>query len=176
MKFKNTPVITTPRLTMHAIRDCDSEELLSIITSPDVSRTYLLPDFASREEAMKLFDRLKALSESDDHFVYGIYLGEKLIGFINDVSADGKEAELGYVIHPDCWNRGYCTEVLAAAIEDLFAFGCRSIKTGAFEENPSSLRVMEKCGMTRMDETEELEYRGAVHRCIYYVKENGQNA
>ena len=44
MKFKNTPVITTPRLTMHAIRDCDSEELLSIITSPDVSRTYLLPD------------------------------------------------------------------------------------------------------------------------------------
>ena len=35
---------------------------------------------------------------------------------------------------------------------------------------------MEKCGMTRMDETEELEYRGAVHRCIYYIKENKQNA
>ena len=176
MKFNNTPVITTPRLTMHAITDRDAEDMIDILTSDRVNPTYLLPDFETREAAMPLFERLKALSESGERFVYGIYLGEKLIGFINDVSADGTEAELGYVIHPDCWNRGYCTEVLAAAIEDLFAFGYKRIKTGAFEENPASLRVMEKCGMTRMEETEELEYRGAVHLCIYYEIKNEQNA
>ncbi len=42
------------------------------------------------------------------------------------------------------------------------------VKTGAFTENIASIRVMEKCGMRRFDETEEIEYRGKNHTCVYY--------
>ena len=30
------------------------------------------------------------------------------------------------------------------------------------------IRVMEKSGMKREEKTDEIEYRGAVHRCVYY--------
>ena len=37
-----------------------------------------------------------------------------------------------------------------------------------FEENIASKRVMEKCGMIPIGKEEYIEYRGVVHRCVYY--------
>ena len=37
--------------------------------------------------------------EDDEHLEYGIYLGEELIGFVNDCGVYD-EIEIGYVIHP----------------------------------------------------------------------------
>ena len=45
------------------------------------------------------------------------------------------------------------------------------VYAGAFAENPASLRVMQKAGMTLMDKTEDLEYRGKTHHCIFYASE-----
>ena len=38
-----------------------------------------------------------------------------------------------------------------------------------FEENPASGRVMEKSGMKKIEYTDTIEYRGKVHKCLYYV-------
>ncbi len=71
----------------------------------------MLPDFQSEEDAAKLFYRLKELSLSEEHYVAGIHLDHKLIGFLNDVEIAGKKIELGYVIDPEYHNKGYATEV-----------------------------------------------------------------
>lgn len=169
--MKKVPMITTERLVLRTIENYDQEDMIAILTNEEVGRTFLVPDFKSREEEVRLFEVLKKLSESEERFVYGVYLDNKLIGFINDVDITESEIELGYVIHPQHKNKGYATEVLGASIDQIFSLGYSVVKTGAFEENFASIRVMEKCDMVRMEQEDSIEYRGKVHRCVYYKKE-----
>ena len=171
MKLKYTSVLQTERLCLQEIRNEDLDSLFELLTNEEVGKTYMVPTFSCREEATSLLARLQALSRSDERFVYGIYLNDRLIGMINDVDVSGSEIELGYAIHPAYHNRGYATEALAAAMQALFAQGITAVKAGAFEENLASMRVMEKCGMLCTEEVEYVEYRGKRQRCICYKKE-----
>ena len=159
--------IATPRLTLRPMADTDADAVIGILLHPQVTATYMIPDLPTREEQMALFERFKTLTHDESRFVYGIDLGGRIIGFLNDVERKEDFIEMGYVIHPDYWNRGYAAEALGAVVELLFAHGFAAVRAGAFEENPASLRVMEKCGMTPLEFTEDIEYRGRSHRCVY---------
>ena len=160
--------LKTERLVLHSFTDSDIDYALSIFYNDEIKKTYMLPDFPSRENAVALFERLERLSMNPARFVYGIYLDETLIGFINDVEIDDHTIEIGYVIHPDHQNQGYMTEALIACIEELFRIGYTTIKAGYFEENLASGRVMEKSGMHKVEHTDSFEYRGTTHLCINY--------
>ena len=162
--------IPTTRLCLRPFAPADADAVTGLLTHPQVGKTYMVPDFASREEAEPLFRRLLELSLGSDRFVYGIYFGDIPVGMLNDVEVEKGRVELGYIIHPAYWNRGFATEALAAAMDALFRMGFHTVITGAFEENIPSIRVMEKCGMTRVARSEEIPYRGAVHHCIFYKK------
>ena len=168
MKMDKKVRINTERLCLRSFSDTDADAAIDILMNDEVGKTFMVPDFKSRDDAMRLFGTLRRLSKADDRFVYGIYLENNLIGFINDVEIDGDEIELGFAIHPDHWGNGYATEVLRASIRELLDMDYSVVKTGAFEENIASIRVMEKCSMTRLDKTDELEYRGKVHRCVWF--------
>ena len=169
--IKNKPVeIITARLCLRKIRNDDCKDVCSLLVNEIVAKTYILPEFKCEEEVIRLFFRLKELSYADDRFVYGIALDGKIIGLINDVEINEKEIELGFVIHPEYHNRGFATESLSAAIKALFDMGYKTVKTGVFECNLPSQRVMEKAGMTKLDDTESIEYRGVTHKCFFYEK------
>lgn len=161
-------MLETARLSLHALSDDDLENGVSIFTNNEIKQTFMLPDFKEESEAILFFERLKRMSHTPTHFIYGVYLNNKLIGFINDVDIEGTVIEIGYVIHPDYWNRGYATESVEACIQELFRMGYSMVRCGYFEENIASGRVMQKCGMRRTDNDEMIEYRGKKHRCIYY--------
>ena len=108
------------------------------------------------------------MSKNYDRFVYGVCLNNQLIGFVNDVFIGENTVELGYVIHPNFKNNGYATEVLTACIKLIFESGFTVLKTGAFEENLASIRVMQKCGMEESLEKEQIEYKGEIKNCKYY--------
>ena len=149
----------------------DRERMLDILTSEKVNRTYMLPDFRDREEAEPLFRRLMGMCRDHSKYLRAIATEDGLVGFLNQVELGEKEMELGYVIHPAFHGRGYMTRALELAMEELFAIGYKKIITGAFESNAASIRVMEKCGMVRMTQTDYIEYRGVTHKCVYYGKE-----
>ena len=46
--------------------------------------------------------------------------------------------------------------------------GYKTVRVGAFEENAASRRVAEKCEMKLTGKTENIEYRGREHLCVYY--------
>ena len=161
-------MIQTNRLIVKPITAADQEAALDLLTNDVINKTYMLPDFAQRSDAIPLFQRIMTLSQDPDRFVRGIYLDGYLIGSMNEVERIGDSVELGYLIHPDYHNQGYMTEALVAAFPKLFQMGFRKVFCGAFEHNKASLRVMEKAGMTLMERTDEITYRGNVHRCIYY--------
>lgn len=147
----------------------DVENAVLLLTDEVVKETYMLPDFDTKEQVAVLFERLKELSYKEDRFVRGVYWKEELIGIINDVGIEGDKLEIGYAISSLYHNLGYGTEMLKIALNQLIERGFVEIKAGAFVENPASTRIMQKAGMTRIDYTDEVEYRGKVHKCIYYV-------
>lgn len=162
--------IKTERLELKPLSDSDRDNMIELLTNNEIKKTYMLPDFESEEQAEKLFLRLKEGSLADKVYQVGIYLNGMLIGFANEVEREDDKIELGYMIHPEHHNQGYGTEMLKAMIEEMFARGFSEVIAGAFEENPASMRVMEKSGMTKLDKTDEIEYRGVLHKCMYYSK------
>ena len=148
----------------------DQTRILETVTSTKVNQTYMLPDFEKLEDAVPLFERLSKLSLDSSRFVRCIDVDGQAIGFLNDVEIKDGSIELGYVIHPECHNCGYMTRALKAAIDELFTLNYQRVVCGAFEGNKASQRVMEKAGMTKIEFTEIIEYRGKQHLCVYYEK------
>ena len=115
-----------PRLILQTIADKDEDAMLDLLTDPIVGKTYMIPEFPERAAARPLFEKIKGLSASEK-FVYGVYLDDTLIGFVNEVEIQGKTIELGYAYLPQYHNQGYATEVLLAC-----TWASRSIPHGIF--------------------------------------------
>lgn len=164
--------LETKRLTIRPIEEMDISALVEILTDETVSKTYMVPPLASQMEAEQLARRFVIASHDENRLALAIDLEGKLIGFINDVEQRDGMIELGYAIHPDYHNRGYMTEALEAMLDALFQQGVISVVAGAFAENEASMRVMRKCGMRRLTQTEDIRYRGEVHVCVYYAAAN----
>lgn len=160
--------IQTLRLTLGEIRDCDFDDMMSVLKNDVVAATYRIPNLDTRADELELFEYLRDISQREDRYLFGIFLDGKLIGLINDCEINDECIEMGYALHPDYHNRGYTTEAFAAVIKSLLSKGFTEIIAGAFEDNLASMRVMEKCGMKRTKMTAEIEYRGKTHKCVYY--------
>lgn len=164
--------IKTKRLTLRTLEEADCPQLIRLLRNEEIGKTYMLPDLADDAAADSLFRHLLALSCQQAHFVRAICQGNWLIGLLNDVEIGEGTVELGYVIHPDYQNRGFATEALTASIQELFRLGYSRVRAGYFAENPASGRVMEKSGMHPISKMDTIEYRGNVHRCLYYEIDN----
>ncbi len=164
-------MINTERLVIKPLTAEDEKAISKLFTDNIVKKTYILPDFKDPEHLSRYFMRILEISNSKEHYLYGVYLKDsmELVGMINDTEIDGNESiELGYAYLPEHFGKGYATEALGGMINYLKGLGFRRVNAGAFEENPASMRVMEKCGMTRTGMTGSLQYRGVEHKVIYY--------
>lgn len=160
--------LVSERLTLKSIEEKDKKDLLEIVKDPKVKKSYMLPDFSNEEEEEKFFQKLRNFTLNKEKFVYGIYSKNKIIGFINQVSLENDVIELGYFIASNEWNKGYATEALKTAINELFRMGIKAVQAAHFESNPASGRVMQKAGMLKIEKTEVIVYREQEHKCVYY--------
>ena len=162
-------IIKTNRLILKDISLMDQESFIDIICNEEVSLTYMVPIFKDKQEIINLFNRFIKLSNDENRFVYGIYLNNKLIGLINDVQINNDEIQLGYVISPIYKNNGYATEALSNCITILFDIGYNVIKAGAFKENITSIKVIEKCNMINSNIIDKIMYKDIEHECVNYI-------
>ena len=163
---KKKEVLKTKRLLLRLFHEEDRQEMVGILCNEEIKKTYMIPDFTDKKEAEALFERIMNFSRSDNHFVYGICFDNKLIGFVNDCEIKDSTVEIGYVIIPDYQNKGFATEAVQCCIDELWRIGFEHIRAGFFEENIASGRVMQKCGMHKMDLEEDIEYKGISHHCL----------
>lgn len=162
-------VIKTKRLEIKPYQDADEKAMIELLTNQKIKESFMIPDFETEKEAINMFKKLQAFSYSEEHYERGIYIDNKLIGFVNDVEIGDGVIELGYVIHPDHQNIGYASEMLQAVIDELFREGFHQIVAGAFENNAASIQVMQKCGMKKIAKEEDICYHGVFHHCYYYA-------
>ena len=75
---------------------------------------------------------------------------DALIGGCWISPSDGDQAMLGWCLHRDYWNNGYCTELGMALLKFCFdELNLRRVYSFSHVENIGSYRVMEKIGMRR---------------------------
>ena len=80
-----TDILYTKRLRLKEIEDKDKDDMLSILTDPKVYKSYMIPDLLTEEAKDNFFNRIKNATLSNDRISYGIYLNNKIIGFINEL-------------------------------------------------------------------------------------------
>ena len=141
------PVIHTARLALRPFIAEDEDAMIGILMDNTVAITYMLPDFQSREEAARLFERLLMLCGQPEHFIYGMYRGDTLVGFLNDVKITEDAIEIGYVVAPEHQRKGYATEASKALIQWAYETqGARNFTAAHATANVASGNVIRKCG------------------------------
>ena len=150
------PTLETPRLLLRPMTVADAPELHRLINDVDIARnTMLIPHPYPDGLAEEWIATHQGKFDSNAEIVFGIERREDqaLLGVIGIVPEPHDQAEFGYWIGKEYWNRGYATEAAAAAIGYAFGtLGVNRVEGLHFLYNPSSGRVMEKCGM-RYEET-----------------------
>ncbi|HMF06334.1 MAG TPA: GNAT family N-acetyltransferase [Methylocella sp.] len=90
----------------------------------------------------------------------------QVIGVISATPA-GSDIELGYVLAPPMWGKGFTSEVAKPFVDTLFRLSLASrIVANSRVQNVASRRVLEKTGFTFVDSgLHILPARGGMHPC-----------
>lgn len=141
--------IETERLLLQRLKYEDAEEIFYAYSSkPDATRFL---SWATHQSIDETRSYLKYAVESwnfGSDYGYAIRLKNgSLIGSIGVVNDDGK-VQLGYVISPGHWGKGYTTEACSRILSILKNFP-ELYRIGTFvdADNVASIRVLKKCGL-----------------------------
>lgn len=153
---KSIPTITTSRLILRAFTEEDIDPLHNILGEEDVLRYFPNPNPPSREKVEKLISA--RLDHWEEHG-FGWWAIEprskkQLIGWSGLLFLpETEEVEVGYLLDKAFWGKGLATEAAQACLQYGFKdFDMQSIVAIVHPENVASQRVIEKLGMSFVDE------------------------
>ncbi len=151
--FSNIPELRTERLILRKMLVKDADDMFEYARRADVTRYLTWSPHPSRsytKEYLEYVASRYAAGEFYDWAVTDARTG-KMIGTCGFTRFDYSSncAEVGYVLNPAFWGRGYAGEALDAVLNFGFrTLYLRRIEARHMEGNLASKRVMEKAGMT----------------------------
>ena len=148
------PDIETKRLLLRRMTMKDAQDIFEYSRDPEVAKHVLWSAQKHISEAKEYVRYMTKRYRDDLPSSWGIIDKEsgKLIGTIGymSLSEENASVEVGYSLARWLWGKGLMTEALRAVIDYTFdAMDINRIKAQHELLNPSSGRVMEKCGMTK---------------------------
>ncbi len=147
------PTIQTERLLLREISYDDVPDLFKIRSNKIAMEFIDRPIAKSEEDVKNLIEIIKTNQANEEGITWAITLKdkEKLIGTIGYWRYEKKNAraEIGYVLHPDYFNRGLCTEALKYVIDYGFeTMDLHSIEAHVDPGNIASTKLLQKSGFT----------------------------
>ena len=149
------PVIKTERLLLRSLEISDAPEILFLRSDETVMQYIDRERIKSPEDAEQFIQKLKDGVETNENILWVICLKDEpntLIGNIGywRFQLPHYRAEVGYMLHPDHWNKG----IMKEALEAVIVYGFDTIKLHSIEaritpENIASGKLLEKTGFTR---------------------------
>ncbi len=143
------PTLYTQRLILRPLTPADAPAMFSWTGDERVTR---YTSYSTHRDLGQTEAWIRAAVEDPDKWTWGFALREdrRLIGVGSMKPAADAPGfwEIGYALHHDFWNRGYCTEAVRALLDYArFFLGVRKVCAVFAVDNPSSGRVLKKCGM-----------------------------
>lgn len=135
--------VKTERLVLRPLVASDAD-LIVDLARPEVTKMlYSLKTGIDRTAAQRFISARTWQGVPD--FSLAIEQDGVAIGYIATGLSD--QVELYYALHPDYWGTGIMTEAALAFLTEVFdRFPIRTIVADSFTDNPTSARVLEKCG------------------------------
>ena len=151
-------IIQSERLGLREWRESDLDRFAELNGSPEVMR-YFHKTY-TRQETKGMIDRFKSHHAEHGFCVYatdvlasGIFIG--FIGFMRPrfETYFTPCVEIGWRLHNDHWNQGFATEGALACLDFGFKeLGFTEVYSWTATQNAPSERIMQKIGMTKIDE------------------------
>lgn len=143
------PLIHTKRLILRPLRITDKEAIYDYAKLPNVGPLAGWEPHESIKNTEDFINYALRKKEYGQPGVYSIILKDtgKMIGTIEIHSYKEQKGAIGFVIHPNYWNKGYITEAAKAMI--IYAMEILELKRLEychFPHNFASKRVCEKLG------------------------------
>ena len=157
------PTLETKRLILRRINIHDAKDIFEYSKDKEVARHVLWSAQKDISEAKDYCRFMAKRYRNDQPSSWGIIdkATNRLVGTIGymDYNEDNATVEVGYSLARWLWNGGYMTEALTRVIEYTFeSMDVNRIEAQHELENPSSGRVMEKCGMRKEGELRQRLY------------------
>jgi len=145
--------LETPRLLLREYRMADYEAVHAYATCEEALK-YVFWGPNTPEDTRAHLRACSLEAFSNPRTQYSLAIVEKrtgrLAGGCSLTVEGGTQAEAGWILHPDYWNRGYMTEAAAALLRFGFeTLHLHRIYATCDAGNTASYRVMEKNGMRR---------------------------
>ena len=147
--------IETERLVLRKLRKDDAFAMFkNWDNDPEVAKYTLWVAHDSVEVTQKLVDSWLLEEEKGKivRFVITEKGSDEPIGSIDTVRFTEGVPEIGYCLSRKHWGKGYMSEALRAFVNYLFELGYKQIFIQADVRNIASLKVIEKCGFSFIEE------------------------
>lgn len=134
VNFSPFPQLNTERLLLRQITLADADALFFLRSNEQVMAFIDREHFASVDVAVKTINTITENVNSNNGIMWGICLKENpalLAGTIGfwQMKKENYRGEIGYMLHPDLWGKGYAKE----AIKEVIEFGFRKIGLHSIE-------------------------------------------
>ena len=141
--------MATNRLTLRRFTVDDTNEVFEKWTSSYDSE-FWEPPHKNIEETEQMINEYLKNYNNKDWYMWAVVFQNELIGLVcgNEINEDIRSICIGYCLTKSCWNNGFATEASNALIKYFFDIGFNRVFSYHNPLNPSSGRVMQKCGMT----------------------------
>ena len=161
--------LETERLYMRPIVLDDVQDLYELNLDPDVIKYTGDPPFKSIEDTHTFYanygqyknykmGRFSTFRKEDNAF----------IGWCGLKYHKGDNIDLGYRFSKNYWGQGYGTESSIASLKYGFEeLNLKSIYAVAMKENPASIRIMQKIGMTYVKDIDLEGHPGEYYEIKY---------
>jgi ribosomal-protein-alanine N-acetyltransferase len=152
------PELSTPRLLLRQLNQDDAGEIFQLRSDEKANALIDRKTATSIDEARQFIDRIMIFENNNESVMWVITLKDnpKLIGTIVlwHIIKEKDQAEIGYELLPEYRGQGIMKEALSAVIEFGFkTLGLKTIVADSKAINLPSVKLLEKCGFVKVDET-----------------------
>lgn len=177
--FSPFPDIQTERLLLRRMTKKDAPEIFHLRSNEDVMKYIDREKTKSISDAELFIDKINISVDNNNGIMWGITSKEspgKLMGNIGywRLIKENYRAEIGYMLDPLYWKKGFMKEALSTVID----FGFNSMKLHSIEAhinpaNKASAALLESAGFVKEAYfKEDYFFKGAFHDTIIYSRLN----
>jgi ribosomal-protein-alanine N-acetyltransferase len=158
----NFPLFTnliTERLLLRELRLTDADEIFLLRSNKEVNELIDRVTATSIDEAHRFINMIISNQLNNKSFMWVITLKDdpKLIGTIVywNIVKEKDQAEIGYEMLPQYHGKGIMQEALLKVIDFGFkTLGLKTIVAEPKSNNQPSIKLLEKCGFVKTEETD----------------------